>query len=123
MRRIPIWCWWIAVVWAVSIPWVGFTTTPEWNRVHWIPFTDPADKPRDLIANVVLLLPFGISFARGRRGNRRFTDTALAAAALSISAEATQLFGTLRYPSATDVTAAVAGALAGAAWMAWVEHS
>jgi hypothetical protein len=88
MRRIPVWCWWIAVVWAVSIPWVGFTATPQWDRVHWIPFTDPADKPKDLVANVALLLPFGISFARGRRGNRRFTDTALA----------------------------------GAAWMAWVER-
>ena len=122
MRRIPLWYWWIAVVWAISLPWVGFTFTPQWQRVHWIPFTDPADRPKDLIANVVLLLPFGISFARGRRGNRRFIDTALAAAALSISAEATQLFGTLRYPSATDVTSAVLGSLAGAAWMAWVER-
>jgi VanZ family protein len=35
---------------------------------------------------------------------------------VSVSAEATQLFGTLRYPSATDVTAAVIGAAIGTAW-------
>ena len=75
MRRIPIWCWWIAVVWAVSIPWVGFTTTPEWNRVHWIPFTDPADKPRDLIANVVLLLPFGTSIMTRKAVSTRGSST------------------------------------------------
>lgn len=121
MPRIRLWWWWIGVVLLVSGPWLGLTATPRWDRVHWIPFTDPEDKPRDFIANVVLFIPFGISFARGRRGQRRVLDTAASAALVSVAAEATQLFGNLRNPSATDVTTAIAGALAGAAFMAWVE--
>jgi len=122
MRRVPLWWWWIAVVWLVSAPWLGFTSTPQWSRVHWIPFTDPEDKPRDFIFNVVLFVPFGISFARGRRGTRRLVESGTAAALVSLSAEATQLFAKLRNPSATDVTTAIAGSVLGAAFMAWVER-
>lgn len=115
--RVPLWCWWIPVVWLVSLPWKGYTKEPQWNKVHWIPFTDPADKPRDMIANVALLVPFGYSLAgAARRRDVALALTAGAAALVSVSAEATQLFGTARYPSATDVTTAVAGALAAAAW-------
>jgi hypothetical protein len=39
---------------------------------------------------------------------------ALSAAATSISAEALQLFSTVRFPSGTDVVYAVAGAIGGA---------
>jgi len=114
LRRVPLWVWWIVLVWAISFPWTGFTPSPQWSRVHAIPFTDPADRPRDMLANVALFVPFGYSFARGRR----WWIVVLAAAVVSVSAEATQLFGTERYPSATDVTAAVVGAAAGALWRA-----
>jgi len=111
-----LWVWWIPVVWAISTPWVGFTTTPQWHRVHLVPLSDPADKPRDVIANVLLFVPFGYS-AAGRRGTRSGFLFALgAAAAVSISAEASQLFSTQRYPSATDVAAAVVGSAIGAAF-------
>ena len=112
--RVPLWVWWIPLVWIISFPWTGFTARPQWARVHAIPFTDPADRPRDFIANVALFVPFGYSFARKRRW-----PLALAAAALlSLSAEATQLFCTVRFPSATDVTAAIVGAVVGAACLA-----
>ena len=107
----PLWVWWIALAWLISLPWRGFTLEPQWSRVHWIPFTDPADRSRDFILNVLFFLPFGFSFGR----TRRWHTVALAAALVSLSAEATQLFGTVRYPSATDVTAAVIGAVLGAA--------
>ncbi len=122
MRRVPLWWWWIAVVWVVSGPWLGFTATPQWNRVHWVPFTDPEDKPRDFIFNVALFVPFGISFARGREGTRRFVESGTAAALVSVSAEATQLFARLRNPSASDVATAIVGSVLGAAFMAWVER-
>ena len=32
------------LVWLLSLPWVGFAAMPQWSRVHWIPFTDPADR-------------------------------------------------------------------------------
>ena len=114
--HLPLWCWWIAVVWIVSLPWSGLTSQPQWSRVHWLPFTDPADDPRDLIANIALFVPFGYSLNAGRRGFQRTAVTLVAAAAVSVSAEATQLFSTVRYPSATDVGAAIAGAAAGVVW-------
>jgi glycopeptide antibiotics resistance protein len=109
-HAVPLWGWWIPLVLAISFPWTGFTPTPQWSRVHAIPFTDPADRVRDMLANVALFVPFGFSFARGRR----WWTAVVAAAVVSFSAEATQLFGTLRFPSGTDVACAVAGAAAGA---------
>jgi glycopeptide antibiotics resistance protein len=109
-----LWPWWIAVVLLVSSPWVGFTSEPQWHRVSLIPFTDPADKVKDLAANILLFIPFGYSAAGWRRARSGFVFAVAAAAAVSIVAEASQLFSTRRYPSATDVTAAVMGAVVGA---------
>jgi glycopeptide antibiotics resistance protein len=116
LRNVPLWCWWIPVVWLLSFPWVGFTVVPQWSRAHWIPFTDPADQARDLAANIVLFVPFGYSYARHRGGRFRIVAALVAATVVSVCAEATQLFSTLRFPSATDVIAAMAGAAAGA-WL------
>ena len=113
MRRVPdvpLWIWWIPVVLAISIPWSGFVPRPQWDRVHPLPFTDPADRPRDFLANVLLFIPFGWSY--GRRGP--VWKAVAIAAAVSVTAEATQLFSTTRFPSATDITAALAGAAVGA---------
>ena len=109
----PLWVWWIPFAWAISLPWRGFTIVPQWSRVHWIPFTDPADRPRDFLLNVLFFVPFGLSLGRTQTGY----VVALGAALVSLSAEATQLFGTVRYPSATDVTAAVVGAMLGAVFV------
>jgi glycopeptide antibiotics resistance protein len=109
---VPFWCWWIPIVWIISFPW-PLTSVPQWHRVHWVPFADPADKPTDLLANVLLFVPFGYSLAGRRRGRARILQALLAAGVVSISAEALQLFSTARYPSATDVSAAMAGAAAG----------
>ena len=106
----PLWVWWIALTWLISLPWRGFTAEPQWWRVHWIPFTDPADRPRDFVLNVLFFVPFGYSFAR----RQIWLLAPCVAALVSVSAEATQLFGTVRYPSATDVTAAIIGAAVGA---------
>ena len=103
-----MWIWWIPVVWLASFP-LGLTATPQWDRVHLMPFSDPADKARDLAANVLLFLPFGYSFAL----DRGLAWLPLAAGLLSAAAELSQLFSTIRYPSGTDVFYAVAGAVAG----------
>ena len=96
-------------MWLVSFP-LGFTGEPRWDRVSLVPFTDPADKVEDLAVNVLLFVPFGFSFARRGGG---LLLLAAAAALVSISAELLQLFSTVRYPSGTDVTYAVAGAVGG----------
>ncbi len=110
-QSVPLWAWWIGIVLAISFPWSGLVSSPQWDRVHPIPFTDPADRPRDFLANIGLLVPFGYSYAR----RRSVLGAVAIAAAVSVAAEATQLFSTTRFPSATDITAAVAGAALGAA--------
>lgn len=109
-----LWLLWIPLVWLLSFPWIGFTLEPQWHRVHFVPLTDPGDKPRDMIANVLLFVPFGYSVARRRKPLEALRRAAALAAVVSISAEAMQLFSTERYPSATDVSAAILGSLAGA---------
>jgi glycopeptide antibiotics resistance protein len=106
--RIPLWVWWIPVVLIASFP-LGLTATPQWDRVHLVPLTDPADKVEDLAANILLFVPFGYSFAR----DRGLAWLPLAAGLVSAVAELSQLFSTVRYPSGTDVFYAVVGALAG----------
>ena len=106
--RIPLWVWWIPVVLIASFP-LGLTPTPQWDRVHLVPFADPADKVEDLAVNVLLFLPFGYSFAT----DRGLKWLPLAAALVSVTAELSQLFSTVRYPSGTDVLYAVVGAVAG----------
>ena len=109
-RDVPLWVWWIPVVLAISFPWTGLISSPQWDRVHPIPFTDPADRPRDFLANILLFVPFGYSY--GRRGS--VWRAVAIAAAVSVTAEATQLFSTTRFPSATDITAALTGSALGA---------
>ncbi|MGH8638840.1 MAG: VanZ family protein [Burkholderiales bacterium] len=109
-KTVPLWVWWIPVVWIVSFP-LGPTARPQWSRVHPVPFSDPADKIADAAINLLLFVPFGFSFSRWRSGTGRL---GLAAAGVSASAELLQLFSTVRYPSGTDVAYAVFGAMAGA---------
>jgi glycopeptide antibiotics resistance protein len=106
--RIPLWAWWIPVVLIASFP-LGPTAIPQWDRVHLVPFTDPADKVEDLAINILLFVPFGYSFAR----DRGLAWLPVAAGFVSAIAELTQLFSTIRYPSGTDVFYAVVGAVAG----------
>ena len=105
-----LWVWWILIIWAISFPWKGFTPQPQWSRVHLVPFRDPADRPRDVIANIALFVPFGYSYAR--RGS--WWKAIAIAMLVSVVAEASQLFSTDRFPSATDVTAGVVGTALGA---------
>jgi glycopeptide antibiotics resistance protein len=106
--RIPLWVWWIPVVLIASFP-LGLTATPQWDRIHLVPFTDPADKVEDLAVNILLFVPFGYSFAR----DRGLAWLPVAAGIVSAFAELSQLFSTVRYPSGTDVLYAVMGAVAG----------
>ena len=98
----------------LSFPWIGFTLDPQWERVHLVPLTGPGDKPRDMIANFILFVPFGYSVARRRLLLPGLARAAGLAAVVSFSAEAMQVFSTERYPSGTDLSVAILGALAGA---------
>jgi glycopeptide antibiotics resistance protein len=113
-RGVPLWWWWSALVVLVSAPWIGFTPEPQWDRLNLLPFSDPDDKPRDVIANVLMFVPFGYSYFKHAQG-RRLAATLGMAMLVSVVAEVPQLFSTLRNPSATDVAMALIGASLGAA--------
>jgi hypothetical protein len=89
LRRVPLWIWWIPIVWIVSFP-VGLTSTPQWERMHALPFTDPADKLADLTVNLLLFVPFGYSLWRWSGTMRAVL---LGAVATSVSAAAGAMLG------------------------------
>jgi glycopeptide antibiotics resistance protein len=111
---VRFWLLWFGIVLFVSLPWIGFTSRPQWERLNWVPFSDSADKPRDAVLNGLLFVPVGYAVSRRRVGLKAIALAAAMAASISIPAEATQLFSVRRYPSATDVLLAVVGALLGA---------
>lgn len=112
----PLWCWWVIVIWLVCLPWPGMAPQAD-SDVQLVPFTGAADRPRDVIANVLLFLPFGYLFAAShpRRGWLLLLGTA---AAISLTAESLQLLSPARYPSATDVVVNTGGAFLGG----WLRH-
>jgi len=121
--NIRSWPFWILVIAVASGPWFGVVSHPQWERVTWIPFHGAEDKPKDVLVNFLLFVPFGWSFAKspafakptaGKRSSRRTLGAAIATAAVvSIAVETPQLFYRLRDPSATDVVMAMCGAAAG----------
>lgn len=115
-----LWKWWVLVVLVISGPWFGVVTRPQWANVNWVPFAAAADKPRDLLQNVLLFVPFGWSFELDRQRRTALAGALALAALMSIMAEATQLFSPERFPSLTDVVMALFGtALGFAASFAW----
>jgi glycopeptide antibiotics resistance protein len=123
MRLVRLWLIWFAFVCFVSLPWIGFTPYPRWERVQWVPFSDRADRPSDFVLNAIVFLPLGFAAARRRALPSALVLAALMSVTISVTAEATQLFSTRRFPSATDVTAAVMGALGGAVSTVLLAHS
>jgi len=111
--RVRSWQFWILVVIIASGPWFGVVREPQWKRVTWIPFHGKEDKPRDILVNFLLFVPFGWSFSKSATGRRSVAATIARAAAVSLAVEIPQLFYRLRDPSATDVFMAMCGAGAG----------
>jgi glycopeptide antibiotics resistance protein len=111
--RIRSWPFWVLVVAVASGPWFGVVHEPQWSRVTWIPFQGFSDKPRDMLVNFLLFVPFGWSFVKSRSVAHGIWLTMAAAAIVSLAVEIPQLFFRLRDPSATDLVMAVCGACAG----------
>jgi glycopeptide antibiotics resistance protein len=111
--RIRSWPFWILVVAAASGPWFGVVSEPQWSRVTWLPFHGLEDRPRDMLINFLLFVPFGWSFAKSHAGGKGVGLAMIAGAAVSIAVEIPQLFFRLRDPSATDVVMAICGTMAG----------
>ncbi len=111
--RIRSWPFWILVIAVASGPWYGFVREPQWSRVTWIPFQGFEDKPRDMLVNFLLFVPFGWSFVKSQPASNGVWLTMAVAAFVSLAVEVPQLFFRLRDPSATDVVMAICGTCAG----------
>jgi len=70
---------------------------------------------KDVVQNLLLYIPLGYFFAKGRTDRNHFLllTVVVWAGALSIATEAAQIFQPRRFPSATDVVNNIAGALMG----------
>lgn len=84
--------------------------------MQWIPFVTPPVKVFDIVVNVALYAPFGYWFVRWA-GKKRSLLAVVAGASLSLVTEWTQLYSHSRFPSFTDVTCNVIGAIVGV-WIA-----
>lgn len=114
------WHLWILLIVVASGPWFGLTSTPQWDRVTWIPFTGFEDKPKDTIVNLALFLPLGWTIAARRPTGRGLLVAVGAAFVTSLAVESMQLFCVLRDPSATDVlNNTIGGAIGAAGAVAW----
>ena len=96
-----------------SGPWFGIVREPQWSRVTWIPFHGREDRPRDMLVNFLMFVPFGWSFSKSRAGAKGLLVSMGAAAAVSMAVEIPQLYFRLRDPSATDVVMAICGTAGG----------
>jgi len=107
---------WILLIAVCVIPWTDLQNHTHWSKVQWIPFVTPPVKVVDIVVNVLLYIPFGYWFLRWA-GRKRSLLAVVAAAALSIATEWTQLYSHSRFPSLTDVTCNIVGTIVGV-WIA-----
>jgi glycopeptide antibiotics resistance protein len=105
---------WTALIVLVVVPWETFQNHSHWARVQWLPFVTPPIKLSDIVANLLLYMPFGYLSMRVRRRPRVWQGVALAFV-LSATTELTQVYSHGRFPSTTDIVNNVAGAWVGAA--------
>lgn len=109
----------IAAVLAADLPWGDFHAHTHWGAVGWIPFVTPPVRAADILENIVLFLPLGFFAGLDARslvsGLRRGAWLGLL---VSLVGEWSQLYSHSRFPSATDVSSNLIGAVLGVA-LAW----
>jgi len=108
---------WSAVILAATVPWTDFVGHTHWRKVQWVPFRSPPVKTIDVIANVLLYIPFGYAWLRASPFRARLWHAAALAFVLSVAVEWSQLYSHSRFPSVQDVLCDVCGAWGGA-WLA-----
>ena len=106
---------WTGLILLLVVPWLTFKNHSHWDRIAWIPFFSSEVKVRDIVANVLLYVPWGYFWARQRPDpTQRVRLVVVLAAGLSILAELSQVYSHGRFPSTTDITCNLIGAVAGA---------
>ena len=106
---------WTGLILVLVVPWLNYRNHSHWDKVAWIPFFSKEVQLRDIVANILLYVPWGYFWVRQKRDpTRRVWPVIVFAAVLSIATEASQCYSHGRFPSATDVTCNLFGAFVGA---------
>ncbi|PYV44499.1 MAG: hypothetical protein DMG06_06280 [Acidobacteria bacterium] len=114
-----LWLLWTAVILCVTtMPWSNFKGHSHWANIGWIPFYDPPLTLFDILANLLLFVPFGFCYVRFRQSRQRaatWLRPVLLAGLLSASVEFFQVFCHNRISSTTDLCSNIIGAAIGTA--------
>ena len=102
-----------ALVLVADFPWGDLQDHSHWSKIRWIPFVSPPLKLGDIALHTLLCAPIG--GLSGRLFRRPLLMAFGLSLSLSVTAEWSQVYSHTRYPSATDVTCNVAGAVLAAA--------
>ena len=103
----------IAFILLAIFPWRGFDPTGHWHRVGWIPFVSRPVRVIDVVGNLALFVPLGVSIALYAQ-RPALAWTAVTAFACSGFGEWAQVYSRYRYPSTGDLVLNVLGAVMGA---------
>jgi glycopeptide antibiotics resistance protein len=101
------------LVLVAAFPWGDLQDHSHWSRIGWVPFVSRPVRLGDMALNTLLCAPMG--GLSGRLFRRPLLMAFGLSLALSITAEWSQVYSHTRFPSATDVTCNVAGAVLAAA--------
>lgn len=104
---------WIGFLLFIVVPWYRWQDHAHWTRVQWLPFLTPPLRVRDIVANTLVYVPFGLLFTRAIRPS--VWAAVSAAFLLSLLTEWTQVYSHGRFPSSTDLLCNTLGAWVGAA--------
>src|SRR5947207_8040231 len=108
-----------------DLPWGDFHGHTHWANVGWIPFVSPPVRVLDIAENLLLFAPLGFfialenSFEGGTSRRHPAWRAAFIALCVAFLGEWSQLYSHTRFPSATDLTCNVAGAICAAVITAW----
>lgn len=101
----------LATTWPLS----DYQDHAHWAAVEWVPFSD-YQRAFDVIANVLLFVPFGLAVGWGGAATR-VSGAALAGLVLSVAVELSQVYTHNRIATVTDLLTNTTGAWLGA-WLA-----
>jgi VanZ family protein len=101
---------WLFTWAAFSLPWTSASSIPHWDRVALPRFRATSRVRPDHLLNVLFYVPFAPLGAALGQSLRACT---LAGGALSLTAEAAQLFSSERAPDGNDLIANIAGTTIG----------
>ena len=100
---------------ATTWPITDFQDHPHWDEVEWIPFTHYFG-PFDLVANVILFVPFGLAIGWGSTTPRRALWALALGLGCSLAVEFAQVYSHNRSATVADLITNTAGAWLGARW-------